>query len=188
MADDNELAGMALVQLREVELMNENPAPFDHPLAWRFKLELLKALPLSVDIAFYYVGDTGNDQHDQLIDEIEVGPLPAGESEFTFECPGPDLLRIPPASLLGMTGFYLMFAYAGTQFLRVGYFVNVAYWDDALNLNPPATVASIDMVGRNILMQRPMMSMMACDWDAVVARGSEGRVRHDDQIDSDTEA
>jgi len=44
---------------------------------------------------------------------------------FLFQAPAPDLTRIPPKDLVGVTAILLMCIYKGQEFIRVGYYVNV---------------------------------------------------------------
>jgi len=70
--------------------------------------------------------------------------------------------------LLGVTVLLLTCAYNGAEFIRVGYYVNNEYADEALRDNPPATV-QVDRVVRNILADKPRVTRYNIDYGVPVA-------------------
>ena len=56
-------------------------------------------------------------------------------------------------------------SYNDTEFIRVGYYVNNEYADEALREDPPATVR-LDRVVRNILAEKPRVTRFPCEFDA----------------------
>jgi histone chaperone ASF1 len=166
------------VQLLELELQTPNPAPFTEGYQWRVRLQTLDELPLPIDIAFTWVGSKNSEDHDQELDEIEVGPLPVGTHEFQVEHDAPDHELIPKEDLINVTGLFMTFSYAGQQFLRVGYYVSVAFWNDAFNATPPPTV-EIQEVGRNVLIQKPILNCFGIDWTRTAPAAAESDEDHD---------
>ena len=150
-------------QLTEVELLTPNPDRFTSPFNWRIRLQMLKEMPLPIDIGFMWLGSKSTDEHDIVMDEIEVGPLTSGIHEFTHEHDAPDHRLIPQGNLINVTGLFLTFSYAGQQFLRVGYYVSVAFWEDRLNHDIPPVI-DIAQVGRHVLLQKPLMNCYGIDW------------------------
>ena len=67
-----------------------------------------------------------------------------------------------------MTVLLLTCAYNGAEFIRVGYYVNNEYADEALRDNPPATV-QVDRVVRNILADKPRVTRYNIDYGVPVA-------------------
>lgn len=49
----------------------------------------------------------------------------------------PDAAKLPPGDVVGVTALLLTCSYQAKEFLRVGYYVNVEYLDDALREAPP---------------------------------------------------
>ncbi|KAG0442472.1 Histone chaperone ASF1 [Dictyocoela muelleri] len=80
-----------------------------------------------VEFTIIYTGDPENDEHDQIVCEELVGPIPAGKVGFNLETSIVDFNKIPIDSLFGVTSIILEGKYKDQQFLRVGYFVNVSY-------------------------------------------------------------
>ena len=64
-----------------------------------------------------------------------------------------------------MTVILLTCAYNGQEFIRVGYYVNNEYADEALRESPPPTV-DIDRVARNILAEKPRVTRFPCAFDS----------------------
>lgn len=49
----------------------------------------------------------------------------------------PDAGKLPPGDVVGVTALLLTCSYQAKEFLRVGYYVNVEYADEALREAPP---------------------------------------------------
>ena len=62
-----------------------------------------------------------------------------------------------------MTVVLLSCAYDDREFVRVGYYVNNEYADEALANDPPAKPV-IDKVKRNILAEKPRVTRFAIKW------------------------
>ena len=113
-----------------------------------------------------YVGSAEDDAHDQVLDTVLVGPVGVGSYKFVFQADPPDATKIPQSDVLGVTVLLLTCSYDGTEFIRVGYYVNNEYADEALREDPPATVR-LDRVVRNILAEKPRVhARFPCEFDA----------------------
>lgn len=64
-----------------------------------------------------------------------------------------------------MTVILLSCSYDGREFVRVGYYVNNEYTDEALIAEPPAKPI-IEKVRRNILAEKPRVTRFAIKWDS----------------------
>ncbi len=71
-----------------------------------------------------YVGSAEDEQYDQELDSVLVGPVSLGRNKFVFQVPGPDLTRIPERDLLEVTVILLTCSYKEKEFIRIGYYVN----------------------------------------------------------------
>lgn len=107
-------------------------------------------------------------EFDQTLDELSVGPVPVGVNKFVFEADSPKLNRIPNNEILGVTVILLSCSYDGREFVRVGYYVNNEYADEALNADPPAKPI-VEKVRRNILAEKPRVTRFAIKWYASTA-------------------
>ncbi|GAB7352145.1 hypothetical protein MBLNU459_g2635t1 [Dothideomycetes sp. NU459] len=144
---------MAAVSLLNVAVRN-NPAPFNSPYEFEITFECLETLSKDLD-----------SEHDQELDSLLVGPIPVGVNKFVFEADPPDLSRIPNSEILGVTVILLTCSYDGREFVRVGYYVNNEYADEALNAEPPAKPV-IEQVRRNILAEKPRVTRFGIKWDS----------------------
>lgn len=154
----------AVIQLQEVELLNSNPALFTDPLVWRMKVAVAKPLQHCMTVSFVWVGSSRSADYDQQLDEFDVGPFQDGTCTFTLECDPPDPRRLDMSEILGMTVLQVFFKYGGTRFLSVGYFVQVAFFDQHLNQCPPAAV-DLQCLGRYLVMNQPSIVTIPIVWD-----------------------
>lgn len=104
-----------------------------------------------------------SNEYDQELDSVLVGPLPIGVNKFSFSAGPPDLSRIPNSEIIGVTVILLSCSYEEREFVRVGYYVNNEYTDEALALEPPAKPI-IEKVRRSILAEKPRVTRFAIKW------------------------
>ena len=143
--------------------MTPNPARFVEDQTWKVTLECLAPLSSCVDIRFVWVGSAQNCNHDQIMDEIEVGPFSVGTNEFEVEISAPNVDEIPKQEILQPTVMQILFGYKGQEFLKVGYYVNVAYFREDMNSNPPMK-ADLEWLGKSILVMRPAITASDINW------------------------
>ncbi|KAF2033376.1 histone deposition protein Asf1 [Setomelanomma holmii] len=155
---------MSVVSLLGVEVKN-NPAPFDAPYEFEITFECLEQLQKDLEWKLTYVGSATSNEYDQELDSVLVGPLPIGVNKFIFRADPPDLSRIPNSEIIGVTVILLSCSYEDREFVRVGYYVNNEYTDEALALEPPAKPV-IEKVQRQILAEKPRVTRFAIKWDS----------------------
>ena len=80
---------------------------------------------------------------DQTLTELMIGPLHHGTCDFIAQVPAPRWEQIPAYDIL------VSLRYSEKEFLRVGYWVLVAYVNDADNMVPPQTIY-IDRISRTL--------------------------------------
>ncbi|KAH9879993.1 Histone chaperone asf1 [Plenodomus biglobosus] len=155
---------MSVVSLLGVEVKN-NPARFDEPYEFEITFECLEQLQKDLEWKLTYVGSATSNEYDQELDSVLVGPLPIGVNKFVFRADPPDLSRIPNSEIIGVTVILLSCSYEDREFVRVGYYVNNEYTDEALALDPP-TKPVIEKVQRQILAEKPRVTRFAIKWDS----------------------
>eukprot|EP00043_Microstomoeca_roanoka_P003115 m.42395 g.42395 ORF g.42395 m.42395 type:complete len:180 (-) comp11918_c0_seq1:23-562(-) len=153
---------MALVRITQVQVLN-NPAPFSSPFAFNITFECLEALPDDTEWKLIYVGSAESEDHDQVLDEVLVGPVNLGANNFFFEADAPNPDLIPINELRGVTAIILTCSYREQEFVRIGYYVNIHYQDPELENEPPA-VPQVDKLYRNILDQKPRVTKFNINW------------------------
>lgn len=99
-----------------------------------------------------------------------VGPVPVGINSFDFtaSAPQPNLLPSKETEeILGVTVLILTGSYRDKEFVRVGYYVNTEYEDEARRAEPPANVDFAGLI-RNVLVEKPRVTRFNCPWDSEV--------------------
>eukprot|EP00754_Rhynchopus_humris_P005426 Rhum_TRINITY_DN12707_c0_g1::Rhum_TRINITY_DN12707_c0_g1_i2::g.53826::m.53826/K10753/ASF1; histone chaperone ASF1 len=152
------------IALAEIELSSPNPARFTDSYEFRVLLQVHEALDSDVEFRAVWIGSSSSASHDSVLEEIEVGPLEVGANEFVFDFPAPEWQSIPAEDLLSVAVLLINVGYKEQEFLRVGYYVNVAYSDQQLNEAPPSDVIHIDKLARNVLTKRPTIVQTDIDW------------------------
>ncbi|CAC9484002.1 histone chaperone ASF1A [Leishmania donovani] len=152
-----------VLQLLEIELLGANPDAYTNQFQWRMRLEAAASLPQTLSVSFVWVGSASSSQHDQVLDDFEVGPLEKGITEFTLECDAPQMELVPVEDVVGVTILLISFQYRGQEFLRVGYYTQVAYFDAQLNRNPPP-LPERALLGRFVAMPQPAVTVTPIDW------------------------
>ncbi|KAK8197047.1 histone chaperone asf1 [Phyllosticta capitalensis] len=155
---------MSVVSLLNVSVLN-NPAPFDARYEFEITFECVEQLKSDLEWKLTYVGSATSSDYDQELDSLLVGPIPVGVNKFVFEADPPNLQRIPNNEILGVTVILLSCSYDKREFVRVGYYVNNEYTDEALNAEPPSKPV-IEKVRRNILAEKPRVTRFAIKWDS----------------------
>lgn len=100
---------------------------------------------------------------------LSVGPVPVGVNSFDFtaSAPQPDLLPSTSSEeILGVTVLILTASYRDKEFVRVGYYVNTEYEDEARRLEPPAVITDFKGLIRNVLQDKPKVTRFSVPWDS----------------------
>ena len=74
-----------------------------------------------------YVGSADDEEMDQTLEEVMVGPVPVGVNKFVFHSPAPEAHTISEDVLVGVTVILITCSYRDKEFVRVGYYVNNYY-------------------------------------------------------------
>mmetsp|Transcript_5787 Transcript_5787/g.9231 ORF Transcript_5787/g.9231 Transcript_5787/m.9231 type:complete len:136 (+) Transcript_5787:3-410(+) len=130
---------MSLVNVLNV-IVKQAKTPFMAPISFDIYFESVKALKHSLTWRIVYIGQAGDDQLDQILEEAEMDCDVAGRMTFTLEGNFPDVSKLPPNEIVGVTAILLTCSYNTNQeFFRVGYYVNNAYSEEFPDLieNPP---------------------------------------------------
>lgn len=118
-----------------------------------------------------YVGSAESQKYDQVLDEVFVGPVSPGQYRFVFQANPPDFSKIPSDDIVGVTIILLTCSYRGQEFIRVGYYVNNEYADEALREDPPSE-PDIDNLWRNILADKPRVTKFSIEWESMKKENS----------------
>uniref|UniRef100_A0A804QKQ1 Histone chaperone ASF1B n=1 Tax=Zea mays TaxID=4577 RepID=A0A804QKQ1_MAIZE len=118
---------MSAVNITNVAVL-DNPTAFINPFQFEISYECLVPLDDDLEWKLIYVGSAEDENYDQQLESVLVGPVNVGTYRFVLQ-----------------------------EFMRVGYYVNNDYGDEQLREEPPAKVL-IDRVQRNILADKPRVT------------------------------
>jgi len=163
---------MAKVHVVNVVVL-DNPCPFNNPFQFEITFECIEDLKEDLEWKLIYVGCAENEEYDQILDTVYVGPVPEGRHMFVFQADHPDINKINLNDAVGVTVVLLTCCYRGQEFVRVGYYVNNEYSDPELKENPP-TNPDFTKLTRNILASCPRVTRFKIEWDNATAAGMEG--------------
>ena len=167
---------MASIQLKEVELQSANPAMYSESFQFRITVDVLEDLPDDLEVRFVWVGSCESNAFDQKLEELLIGPLRVGTNEFVAQVPPPRWELIPAWDILGVTLLLVTLNYRDQEFVRVGYWVQVAYAnvnEDPSTAGMPKTI-EIEHIGRNVLLTHPTVRTSAIDWGTGQEESMEG--------------
>ncbi|CBN75153.1 conserved unknown protein [Ectocarpus siliculosus] len=162
---------MSIVNVTNVVVL-DNPTAFKNPLTFEVTFECLEALDADLEWKVIYVGSAEDTQYDQVLEEVDVGPIPIGVNKFVLTAESPDPATIPPTDLVGVTVTLITCCYKQREFIRVGYYVNNEHNDPAVNAEiqegriPPADTLDPAHITRNILADKPRVTRFPIDWNA----------------------
>ncbi|KAL1920623.1 uncharacterized protein VTP21DRAFT_1000 [Calcarisporiella thermophila] len=171
---------MSIVNITNVQIL-DNPTPFLNPYQFEITFECISPLKEDLEWKIIYVGSAENEELDQVLDSIMVGPVPVGVSKFLFTADPPNIKLLPKDDILGVTVILVTCSYKDQEFVRVGYYVNNEYIDEELRENPPAEI-QLDKLYRNILAEKPRVTRLPIKWDSPDAgEDNEGQVTVDSE-------
>ena len=153
---------MAKIQIVGVEVQ-DNPAMFSDPLKFQITFDCVENLEDDLEWKIIYVGSSKDEQYDQTLDSVLVGPVPSGRHKFVFTAdpPKPDL--IPKEEIVGVTVCIITCSYHSREFVRIGYFVNNEYQEAELREEPPQE-PDLAKLHRNILHSAPRVTRFKINW------------------------
>lgn len=104
-----------------------------------------------------YFGSPDSNDHDQVLEELDVGPISHGVSEFRISCNAPDIQLIPTDHVMGMTGILVQAAYKNQDFLSVGYFVRV--FEEGTELENEESLADESAEEAELVLETPTIKI-----------------------------
>ncbi|ETO30892.1 hypothetical protein RFI_06229 [Reticulomyxa filosa] len=155
------------IQITNVKVLS-NPSKFTDPFKFLITFDCVApGIKGDLEWKLVYVGSADNEDKDQELDSVFVGPVHVGKSQFVFEAPAPDVTKIPQADLLDVTVILLTCSYNGQEFIRIGYYVNNEYNDSIEDSASTDKTKSIDVgkISRFILQDKPRVTRFVINWD-----------------------
>lgn len=146
----------------------DNPCPFSHKFSFEITFECCADLAQDLEWKVLYVGSAESSEYDQVLEEVEVGPVPQGLHKFVLESPAPDVSKLP--QVLGVTVVLVTCTYREQEFVRIGYYVNnevpgmnVVEEGDSMQQQSNLDLSTIV---RTILADKPRVTRFPIQWDS----------------------
>lgn len=162
---------MTAINVTSVNVL-DNPSKVTNPLQFEIQYDCLYDLSDDLEWKLTYVGSAESEKYDQVLDSVFVGPVAPGQYKFVFQADPPNFSVLPSQDIVGVTIILLTCSYRNQEFLRVGYYVNNEYEDEAMREDPPAN-PQIDKLMRNILADKPRVTKFPIDWEGNQAAADE---------------
>ena len=151
-----------------IQVVLDNPTAFGNPFQFEITFECLQALEDDIEWKVIYVGSPETSTHDQVLDEILVGPVPVGVNKFVLQADAPDPSTIPNSNILGVTVVLVTCSYRDQEFARIGYYVNNEYAEPYdPEVGPPQPI-DLNKVVRTILADKPRVTRFPINWTGKV--------------------
>eukprot|EP01054_Gregarina_sp_Poly1_P001057 Gregarina_sp_Poly_1__1056@NODE_125_length_13444_cov_91_472378_g111_i0_p7_GENE_NODE_125_length_13444_cov_91_472378_g111_i0NODE_125_length_13444_cov_91_472378_g111_i0_p7_ORF_typecomplete_len288_score27_54ASF1_hist_chap/PF04729_13/1_6e56_NODE_125_length_13444_cov_91_472378_g111_i074198282 len=154
---------MAWVNVTNVVVKCQNPAPLSTDFSFEVSFQCLQDLTLPIGWRLVYVGCAGDKSKDQELESVELGPIKKGALKFTFESDPPDFNLIDPDDVWGTTVILLEGTYRNQDFIRIGWYVHNVYIDPALQDDPP-DIPIMSKLVRYIAADEPRVTRFSINW------------------------
>ena len=138
---------------------------FTDPFSFEIIFEVLSELTKEMEWKMIYIGSAEDTKYDQILETIEIdGPFHLGSMRFEFTGEAPDISKIPESEILGVTAIILCCTYNNQEFFRCGYYLNISYDNEEMNMNMPEKIA-VEHLVRNLLASKPRIVKYEIDWE-----------------------
>ena len=148
-----------------LNIIPKNPInKFTDNFAFEIIIEVLSELKKEIEWKMVYI-TSENQTYDQILSEIGIDPPnQLGQMKFVFEGEAPDISKIPENDVIGVAAILLCCSYNGQEFFRCGYYLNISYDNEEMNMNMPEKIA-VDHLVRNLLASKPRIVKYEIDWE-----------------------
>jgi len=163
---------MSLVNIVNMAVL-DNPSSFLNPLQFEITFDCMEALEEDIEWKVIYVGSAESSSHDQVLDELLVGPVPVGTNKFILQTDAPDPTLIPASDVLGITVILVTCSYKEQEFARVGYYVNNEYrpfegYNPEEHGEPDLQNLDLTKVWRTLFADKPRVTRFPIQWTSEV--------------------
>lgn len=170
---------MSLVNVVNMVVL-DNPTHFTNPLQFEITFECLQELDDDLEWKVLYVGSAESSNHDQVLEEVLVGPVPTGINKFVLQADAPTVSSIPENDLVGVTVVLVTCSYKEQEFARVGYYVNNEYTDPYDEEVGPPKPLDTSKIRREILADKPRVTRFTIDWGK--KENTDGQMAGEEQV------
>ena len=154
--------------MSSVNILNIIPkipvAKFTEPYSFEIIFEVLSELKNEIEWKMIYI-TSDNQKNDQILNEIEIDPpKQLGQMRFEFTGDAPKIEKIPENDVIGVAAILLCCSYNEQEFFRCGYYLNITYDNEEMNINMPEKI-DVSHLMRNLLAEKPRIVRYEIDWE-----------------------
>ena len=148
-----------------LNIVPKNPiTKFTDQFSFNILIEVLAELKKEIEWKMVYI-TSENQNYDQILNDIEIDPPnQLGQMKFVFEGDAPDITKIPENDVIGVAAILLCCSYNGKEFFRCGYYLNITYDNEEMNINMPEKI-NVEHLVRNMLADKPRIVKYEIDWE-----------------------
>ena len=148
-----------------LNIVPKNPiTKFTDLFSFNILIEVLAELKKEIEWKMVYI-TSENQNYDQILNDIEIDPPnQLGQMKFVFEGDAPDISKIPENDVIGVAAILLCCSYNGQEFFRCGYYLNITYDNEEMNINMPEKI-NVEHLVRNMLSDKPRIVKYEIDWE-----------------------
>ena len=148
-----------------LNIIPKNPiTKFTETFSFEIVIEILSELTKEIEWKMIYI-TSENQKDDQILSEIEIDPpKQLGQMKFEFTGDAPNISKIPENDVIGVAAILLCCTYNGQEFFRCGYYLNISYDNEEMNMNMPEKI-DLDHLIRNMLASKPRIVKYEIDWE-----------------------
>ena len=137
---------------------------FTEPYSFEIIFEVLSELKYEIEWKMIYI-TSDNQKNDQILNEIEIDPPnQLGQMRFEFTGDAPKIETIPENDIIGVAAILLCCSYNAQEFFRCGYYLNINYDNEEMNINMPEKI-EVNHLMRNLLADKPRIVRYEIDWE-----------------------
>ncbi|KII69693.1 Histone chaperone asf1b-B [Thelohanellus kitauei] len=162
---------MAKIRISKVTVL-KNKCDLNEGFSFEIVFEAFDDIQEDIEWKVIYVGMAENEDCDQVLDDILVGPITRGVHKFLFETKGPRWDLIPKSEIVGLTVVLITAHYRNQEFVRVGYYVNNEYKTEEMRNEPPEEPILTELI-RDVIVDEPRITTFHIDWDAKIEQQND---------------
>ena len=163
------------IKVNNIKVKEENKeTPILTPFHFTVYFTCSQILKQDIEWSVIYVGNAEDENYDQLLDVVEVGPIShLGDYQFELEVPAPNFHLIPKEEHLGITCILILGKYNKQEFIRVGYYLKNEYWieeeeeEKEVEKEKEQDLYYLNKIKRSILTDMPRVTTFSIYWDDI---------------------
>jgi histone chaperone ASF1 len=142
----------------------DNPLKLTDPIKVEITFEVFELIPEDVEWDLVFVASDGNEEKDQLLESVIIGPIKEGRHKFTLEADPPALDKLTDEDLIDLNALLLRVKYRDQVLVKVGWYIANEYADPELMENPPVKPIA-EKLQRKILADDIRVTTFGIKWD-----------------------